>query len=227
MSQTMLSSKIRSAFLYSVLIAGVIAGPAAPGVANADALMVADRPVLGEADAPVVIVEFSDYECTFCKAFFTERLPEIKREFIDTGKARLEFRDFPLSRHPRARPAAAAAACADRQQRFFDMHETLFANQGRFSDQQLRGFAAELGLDLAAYDACMQDPAIQAQIDEDLVAARQARISGTPAFLIGVQRGDRITGTFIIGFQPSTVFATEIREYYEQETEQTPGPMVE
>ncbi|MGB5589530.1 MAG: hypothetical protein WBN31_01215, partial [Gammaproteobacteria bacterium] len=69
--------------------------------------------------------------------------------------------------------------------------------------------------------------AIQAQIDEDLVAARQARISGTPAFLIGVQRGDRITGTFIIGFQPSTVFATEIREYYEQETEQTPGPMVE
>jgi len=209
----MLSRYIRYAVAFLVMFAG-------PGAANAAAVLVADRPVLGSADAPVVIVEFSDYECTFCKAFFTDRLPEIKRKFIDTGKARLEFRDFPLSRHPRSRPAAAAAACADRQDRFFDMHETLFNNQGRFSDQQLRGFAAELDLDLEAYDACMQDPAVNAQIDEDLAAARRARISGTPAFLIGVQRGDRITGTLIVGLQPGTVFDAEIREYYEQETEQ-------
>jgi protein-disulfide isomerase len=209
----MLTSQIRSAVAFVLLFAGLSA-------ASADALLVADRPVLGSVDAPVVIVEFSDYECTFCKSFFTDRLPEIKRKFIDTGKARLEFRDFPLSRHPRSRPAAAAAACADRQDRFFDMHETLFNNQGRFSDQQLRGFAAELDLDLETYDACIQDPAVYAQIDQDLAAARQARISGTPAFLIGVQRGDRITGTLIVGLQPGSVFDAEISEYYEQETGQ-------
>lgn len=212
----MLSVHSRTAAVF-VLLAGFAAAPAAAATKSVAAV---ERPQLGAADAPVVFVVFSDYQCAFCKAFFTERLPEIRREFIDTGRARLVSRDFPLPRHPRARPAAAAAACADRQDRYWDMHEILFSNQDRFSDQQLMGYASELGLDTEAFEQCLADPVIAAQIEEDLAEVRRARISGTPTFLIGVERDGIISGTLIKGFQPVSVYAAEIREYLEQAAQQ-------
>jgi protein-disulfide isomerase len=214
----MLSVHARTAALF-VLLTGFVAAPAA---ATTRSVAAVERPELGAAEAPVVIVVFSDYQCTFCKAFFTERLPEIRREFIDTGRARLVSRDFPLPRHPRALPAAKAAACADRQDRYWDMHEILFSHQDRFSDQQLAGYASELGLDSEKFEQCLADPVIEAQIQEDLAEVRRARISGTPTFLIGVERDGIISGTLIKGFQPVSVFAAEIREYLEQ-TAQQPG----
>ncbi|MGD8977169.1 MAG: thioredoxin domain-containing protein, partial [Gammaproteobacteria bacterium] len=145
----------------AVVMIFLAAWTAAPANAATRSVAALERPALGAADAPVVIVVFSDYQCTFCKAFFVERLPEIKRDFIDTGKVRLVSRDFPLTRHPRARPAAMAAACADRQDRYWDMHEILFAHQDRFSDQQLNGYAGELGLDAEAFAGCFADPAVE------------------------------------------------------------------
>jgi len=211
----MLSAHLRAAFAV-VLLAAFSAAPATAGNRSVAAV---ERPSLGAADAPVVIVVFSDYQCTFCKAFFVERLPEIKRDFIDTGKVRLVSRDFPLPRHPRARPAAMAAACADRQDHYWDMHEILFAHQDRFSDQQLNGYAGELGLDAEAFAGCLADPAVEARIDEDLAEVRRARISGTPAFLIGTEQDGIISGTLITGFQPASVYAAEIREYLDRDTE--------
>jgi len=197
----------------------LLASSCLPALAGTRAVPAGARPSLGAADAPVTIVVFSDYQCMFCKAFVVERLPEIKRDFIDTGKVRLVSRDFPLRRHPRARPAAAAAACADRQDRYWDMHEILFAHQDRFSDEQLRSYAAELELDIESFDRCLADPAIEARIDEDLAVVRQARISGTPAFLIGVERDGIISGTLIIGFQPASVFTAEINHYLDPHPE--------
>lgn len=204
------------AAVVSVLLAVCVAAPATAATRSVAAV---DRPTLGDADAPVVIVVFSDYQCTFCKAFFVERLPEIKRDFIDTGKVRLVSRDFPLPRHPRARPAAMAAACADRQERYWDMHEILFAHQDRFSDQQLIGYADELELEPEAFKRCLEDPATGARLDEDLAEARRARVSGTPAFLIGTEQDGIVSGTLIVGFQPASVYAAEIREYLEKAAE--------
>lgn len=208
----MLSVHSRAAALL-VLWTGLAMAPAAASTRSVAAV---ERPELGHADAPVVLVVFSDYQCSFCQAFFTDRLPEIRREFIDTGQVRLVSRDFPLPRHQRARPAAKAAACADRQDRYWDMHEILFAHKDRFSDQQLMEYADELGLETQAFRQCMADPAVEARIEEDLAEARRARISGTPSFLIGNERDGIISGTLIKGFQPASVYAAEIREYLQQ-----------
>src|SRR2546425_3089506 len=97
---------------------------------------VADAPSLGRADAPVTLVEFSDFQCPFCGRFFATTLPALKKDYIDTGKLRYVFRDFPLDQlHPHARMAAAAAHCAGEQGKYWDMHDVLFQNQRARSEE--------------------------------------------------------------------------------------------
>ena len=103
-------------------------GPAAlPGSVRAS---LADAPALGRPDAPVTLVEFSDYQCPFCGRFFSATLSTLKRDYIDTGKVRYVFRDYPLAQiHPQARKAAEAAHCAGDQGKYWEMHDRLFRNQ--------------------------------------------------------------------------------------------------
>ncbi len=90
-------------------------------------------PVKGSEDAPITIVEFSDFECPFCGRFFSQTLPLIEDNYIDTGKVKFVYRDFPLSFHPQAQPAAEAAECANEQGKFWDYHDKIFNNQGALS----------------------------------------------------------------------------------------------
>lgn len=89
-----------------------------------------DDPVLGDANAAVTMVEFSDYECPFCKRFYDDTLAQIKSTYIDTGKLKLVYRDYPLSFHPGAEPAAQAANCAGEQGKYWEMHDKIFEAQG-------------------------------------------------------------------------------------------------
>lgn len=89
-----------------------------------------DDPVLGNANAPVTMIEFSDYECPFCKRFYDQTLGQIKKEYVDTGKVKLIYRDYPLSFHPGAEPAAQAANCAGDQGKYWQMHDKIFQAQG-------------------------------------------------------------------------------------------------
>ena len=124
---------------------------AAPGP-----LDLTDAPSLGRKDAPVTLVEFSDYECPFCQRHFLSVLPEIKREYVDTGKVRYVFVDFPLEQlHPHARKAAEAAYCAGEQGRYWEMHDALFTNQQALELPQLGGHARNLGLDATAFESCL------------------------------------------------------------------------
>jgi len=93
------------------------------------AISIDDDAILGDPNAPVTIIEFSDFECPFCQRFFSETLSQIQKEYIDTGKARLVYRDFPLSFHPGAQPAAEAAECAKAQGKFWEMHDLIFSKQ--------------------------------------------------------------------------------------------------
>ncbi len=88
-----------------------------------------DDPVLGSSIAPVTIIEFSDFECPYCRRFFLETLPQIKKDYIDTNKVRLVFRDFPLTIHSGAEPAAQAADCAGEQGKYWEMHDKIFSEQ--------------------------------------------------------------------------------------------------
>lgn len=172
-----------------------------------------DRPTLGTVDSPAVMVIFTDYQCRFCKRFFEERLPELKERYVDSGRLRVVVRDMPLAKHKQARPAATAAACAGRQDAYWEMHEALYSRQEALDAIDIEALAGELNLDSAEFDACMRDPAIQSRIDDDVASAKAARVAGTPAFLIGKPEDGKVVGRVFTGFQPITVYETEIREY--------------
>ncbi|MCA9509497.1 MAG: thioredoxin domain-containing protein [Myxococcota bacterium] len=136
----------------------------------------------GPADAPVTIVEFSDYQCPFCSR--AEPTVDQLLERYPT-QVRLVYRHFPLdSIHPEARAAAIAATCAGEQGKFWEFHEKLFANQRELGAEAFDRFAGELGLDGAAFDACTASPEAAAVVTRDAEAGVAAGASGTPAFFV-------------------------------------------
>ena len=161
--------------------------------------LVDDDPFLGDENAPVTIIEFSDYQCPFCGRFFSQTLPQIKEKYIKTGKVRLVDRDFPLdSIHSQATPAALAANCAGEQGKYFEYHDKIFENQPSLGIASLKQWAEELGLDVTAWERCIADPAQLQEVRKDLADGSAVGIQGTPGFFIN--------GQLVSGAQPYTVF---------------------
>ena len=172
---------------------------------------VTDAPSLGRADAPVTIVEFSDYQCPFCKRFYATTLPALKKEYIDAGKVRYVFRDFPLVLHDHARSAAIAAHCAARQNTYWKMHDALFLQQARLGADLYKELAAGFRLDAPAFAACLNDPAAAAEVDRDLAYGQSVGVRGTPSFFVGrIEKGQVVDAKAISGAKPFTVFAQAI-----------------
>ena len=172
--------------------------------------------ILGAADAPVTVVEFTDYQCPFCKRFIQSTFPLLKRDFIDTGKVRWIVRDLPLGFHPNANKAAQAAHCAGEQGKFWEMRDILFRNNANLGIERLPGYAREIGLDVDAFDACLSSDRHQAQITQDSQEANRIRVTGTPSFVIGKTAGDTVSGQLIIGAQAQAVFTAAIQRILEQ-----------
>jgi protein-disulfide isomerase len=175
----------------------------------------ADRPVLGSEDAPVTVVEFTDYQCPFCRRFVESTFPDLKREFIDTGKVRWLVQDLPLAFHPNARGAGQAAHCAGEQGSFWPMRDMLFRNSARLDPASIRGYARVLDLDMGAFDACIEAERYTEAMDRDSASAQKLRITGTPTFVIGRSDGERLSGRVIVGAQAIAVFRGEIRRLLE------------
>jgi protein-disulfide isomerase len=156
--------------------------------------------VQGSADAPVTIVEFSDYQCPYCK----RALPVLKEILAKyPGKVRLAYRDFPLtSIHPRAEAAAEASRCAGEQGRFWPYHDLLFEHQEKLDDASLVDYARKLGLDAPRFEQCLKSHKYQAAVQQDIDAGEQLGISGTPAFFIN--------GIPLMGARPLTSFVSII-----------------
>lgn len=141
----------------------------------------ADGPARGPANAPVTIIEFSDYQCPFCKRA-EPIVNEVMKRYPD--QVRLVFRHFPLDQiHPRARPAAEAAACAEEQGKFWEFHQKLFEGDG-FEQANLVAYAEGVGLDKAKFEACVNERRFKDKVDADAAAGREAGVSGTPAFFV-------------------------------------------
>lgn len=141
----------------------------------------ATGPSLGPADAPVTIVEFSDFQCPYCRAS-GEVIDQLRAAYPD--EVRVVFRDYPLEFHDRAIPAAIAGHCADAQGKFWPMHDLLFEHQDALDDVSLRGYGERIdGLDVAAFTACLAK-ADRAQVDANIAAGDAAGVEGTPAFFI-------------------------------------------
>jgi protein-disulfide isomerase len=160
--------------------------PAPPALPAFD-LTIAGSPAKGRADAPVVIVEFSDFECPFCARYVRDTLPRLEREYVDTGKVRYVFRHYPIqSIHPRAMGAAQAGVCAAAQGKFWELHAELFANQRALQPESLTAAAQKLGLNVDTFRLCQAAQAsASAAIKLDLDEGTRAVISGTPTFFLG------------------------------------------
>jgi protein-disulfide isomerase len=150
--------------------------------------------ILGSADALVEVSEYGDYQCPFCQSFAVVQFPTIKSRLVDAGLVRWRFRDFPLdTSHPHARTAAHAAACADDQGRYWEAHEMIYQGQPTWSLERnaagtFRSYAQQIGLDVDAYDACMQSARYAGRIE----AARQEGVlmgvNSTPSFVMNGRR---------------------------------------
>jgi protein-disulfide isomerase len=165
-------------------------------------------PALGAADARVTIIEYADFKCPFCAYFFQDTLPEIKRQYIDTGKARLYFRHFAFL-GPESIQAAQAAECANEAGKFWAYHDLLFAQQGGndrrpFTRENLVGFAEGIGIDAGPFADCLQSERYREIVEQDLNDGDAAGIDGTPAIIVN--------GRMIVGAEPFPVWQMVIEE---------------
>ncbi len=156
-----------------------------------------DDTVKGSPDAPVTIIEFSDFQCPFCTRFYQNTLPQIQQQYIDTGKVKFVYRDFPLSFHQDAQKAAEAAECAGEQGKYFEMHDKLFDTEA-LDVTSLKQHAVDLGLDTDEFNDCLDNDEMAAEVQKDFQDGQQAGVSGTPAFFIN--------GQLVSGAQPFSVF---------------------
>ncbi len=143
-----------------------------------------DAPSLKEGSPEIVLVEIADFECSYCGMGAREVLPLVHEKFVRTGKVELVFLHLPLDMHPHAFKAAEAAACAGDQGKFWDMHHLLFAKQNALAEDQLAGYAKELGLNAEAFQACFSKGRMAPGIRDDVRTANLLGISSTPFYLI-------------------------------------------
>jgi len=158
---------------------------------------------LGSPEAPVTIVEFSDFQCPYCGQFFKNTLPQIEDEYVKTGKVRYLFRHFPLSSHQYAQKAAEATECAGEQGKFWEMHDKIFENQEKITVADLKKYAADLELD-SSFNSCLDSGKFQAKVQADLKLGQDIGVTGTPAFFIN--------GRSLSGAQPFINFKAVIDE---------------
>jgi protein-disulfide isomerase len=215
--------KRRERFTYALIIGGIVLLVAfvvlLPSLAPvgditlpaAFAYPSPDDHAIGDPDAPVVIEEFSDFQCPFCRRFHDDTFPQIVEEYVQTGKAYFVYRHFPIvDRNDPAQEshaAAQAAICAGRQNRFWDYQDVLFANQngeniGDYTERRLAAMADQLGLNMDDFNECYGSQDAQAAVAADSLLATQNGLSSTPSFLIN--------GKPLLGAQPYDAFRQAI-----------------
>jgi protein-disulfide isomerase len=169
----------------------------------------AKGPSIGPEDAPVTIIEFSDYQCPYCT-----RAEAVVKQILERypNEVRFIYRHFPLDRiHPQARGASEAAACAHEQGKFWEFHRKLFSPEAEYDTESLAQYASEVGLDMEAFQLCVDERRYQADIETDVADGRAAGVAGTPAFFVN--------GIIMKGARPLEDFVSLI----EKELERTRG----
>lgn len=177
-----------------------------------------DDAVLGDKDAPVTIIEYSDYQCPFCRKYFEESYQQIKKDFVDTGKAKIIFRDYPLDFHEDAMFAANAAECAREQtddETYFAFHDEIFLAQGpamngtvAITDKMIEKIAKDFDLNKKQFNQCLDDKKYYSEIAADFLAGDKDGVQGTPTLIIN--------GEVVVGAQPYETFKSVIESKLQQ-----------
>lgn len=181
-----------------------------------------DDAVEGKKDAPVTVIEFSDYECPFCKRHFTDTLPSLRKDYIETGKVKFVFRDYPLPFHdPLATNQAIAANCAREQtndEGYYRYHDELFkrtsSNGNGMKEEDLTTIAKDLKLDLAKFESCRQSGKYRSEVEKDMADGSAGGVTGTPSFFIGKStESGTIEGEIVVGAMPYASLKPIIDKY--------------
>lgn len=153
-----------------------------PRVRPIDAVLeVGDAPLKGKKDAKLTLVEFSDYQCPFCRRHLETTLPQLEKDYIATGKLRYMFRDFPLeSIHTQASKAAEAAHCAGEQGKYWEMHDRLFANQKALAPEKLPEHAMAIGIKAEPFKKCLESGKYAGKVKSGIAEGEKLGITGTP-----------------------------------------------
>ena len=170
--------------------------------------------MIGKADAPLTMIEYTDLQCPFCRQYHITAYEQIKKDWIDTGKLRYLVRDLPIeSIHPQAMPAARATRCAGEQGKLWEMRHAILLNNGRLTNDAFGPFAQDLKLNMAAFNKCYADGSkFQAEISKDMAEAATVGISATPSFVIGKTSAGQMDGVRFIGAQPYSAFDAKLKE---------------
>ncbi|MBI4361315.1 DsbA family protein [Candidatus Micrarchaeota archaeon] len=201
--------------LSAIQISGGGSAALAPAAPQPTALPAADVATVlgsfaagrGKSDAKVTVVEFSDYQCPFCRKSFNEVIPSLFKDYVDAGKVRFIFKDFPLSFHPNAPVYAEAARCAGDQGNYFEMHDKIFAEQDKLGPGTVdvpfdKKWAEELGLNAATFNECFDSGKYTQAVQQDFADGVKVGVSGTPTFFVN--------GLAIVGAQPYAVITQAI-----------------
>lgn len=182
-----------------------VPAPSVPSEPSNVKVNIEGAPVKGDKNAPVTIVEYTDYECPFCGRAYQQTYPLIKSEYIERGKVKYVVKDFPLSFHPNAQKAAEAAHCVREQkgdEGYFSMHDKIFENQQSLSVDNYKNWARELGVNGAQFDSCLDSGKMAGTVRKGFSEGQSDGVQGTPAFFIN--------GKLISGAQPYPAFQQAI-----------------
>ncbi|MEE8259463.1 MAG: DsbA family protein [Nitrospinaceae bacterium] len=149
-------------------------------------ITIGDSPVMGQADAPVTMVEFTDYQCPFCRRYSNGTFPQIIKDYVKTGKVRYVVRQFPLKAiHPKAVKASEASLCAGDQGKYWEMHDRIFQKTKAFNQEEWVRHAAALGLDMGSFKDCLGNGKNASRVEQDLKEGTALGMRGTPGFFFG------------------------------------------
>jgi len=160
--------------------------------------MLNNAPSIGDKEAEVVVIEFTDFQCPYCKKHEMKTFTQLKESYMDTGKIQYVVKDFPLSFHGQAKPAAIAANCAGEQQSYWPMRHKIFENQRNLGQEQFKSFAEQLQLDQQVFSQCLENLQQAEKVEQNIAYADQIGISSTPSFVIARKKNDRLENIKII-----------------------------
>lgn len=197
------------------------AAPSAGGF-RTQTISIGNSPYKGKVDAPITVVEFSDYQCPFCARNYRDVMPKLQEEYIDTGKVRFVMREYPLaSIHKDATNASIAALCAGDQGKYWDMHDIMFENQRTLGVDNLKSFADTIGLDTSTFNECLDGKKHAEQVRKDMASAAKLGMGGTPGFFIGrtdPNDPDKVEmSVYLKGAKPIDSFRASINDLLEGE----------
>jgi len=186
-------------------------GKAAPEQVTRTKLNLQGFAMLGSKDAPLTVVEFTDYQCPFCQRFHVTTFGELKKNYIDSGKVRFYSRDMPLDFHSNALRAAQAARCSADQGQFWTMRDVMGANPDKLDIDHILGFAAGLKMDVKALRACVESEKYKEAVQTDVMEAMKIGASGTPTFVVGKSTPDGVDGELMVGALPYGMFDEKLK----------------